>query len=102
MSVFKKIKEKFNALNNIQKENFLKEVYGFSKDTRLFLKTRFTNSNTEEEFLKSMKRETIDKVYKVPPRTPNGKTVNAIISKAKKSGVSILTMLELEKFAYRG
>ena len=102
MSKFKEIKEKFSTLNNLQKESFLKEVYDFSKDTRLFLETRFTNSNTGEEFLKSMKRETIDKVYKRPPGTPNGKTVNNIILKAKKSGVNIQTLLELEKLAYRG
>ncbi len=102
MSLFREIREKFNALNDLQKENFLKEIYDFSKDTRLFLETRFTDSNTGEEFLKSMQRETIDKVYKRPPGTPNGKIVNSVILKAKKSGVSIQTLLELEKLAYRG
>lgn len=50
-----------------------------------------------------MERETVGKVYRKGfPGTPSGKKVNEIISKAKKTQVSISVMLKLEQLAYRG
>ena len=50
-----------------------------------------------------MEKETIGKIYKTEiPGTPNGVKVNSIISKAKKSGVSIWVLIKLEQLAYKG
>lgn len=38
---FRTIKEKFNELSPRGKEDLLKEIYDFSKDTRLFLENKF-------------------------------------------------------------
>jgi hypothetical protein len=54
-------------------------------------------------FLREMEKETIGKVYrKGEPQTPNGRTVNAIIARAKKVGIPDEMLMELEQLAYRG
>ena len=102
MKNFKKIKKKFNELPQQEKDNFLKDIYNFSKDTKLFLENRLLGGN-DDVFIKAMEKETIDKVYKGgPPSVPNGVKVNSIIVKAKKSGVGIGALMKLEQLAYRG
>ena len=102
MKSFKKIKEKFNQLSQQEKDNFLQDIYNFSKDTKLFLENRLLGGN-DEVFIKAMEKETIGKVYKIGmPGTPNGVKVNSIIAKAKKSGVGIDALMKLEQLAYRG
>ena len=50
-----------------------------------------------------MKKETIGKIYKDGiSGTPDGRRVNAIISKAKKSSISVWTIIKLEHLAYCG
>lgn len=103
MVKFKVIKEKFSNLSKIDQEKMLSDIYNFSNDMKLFLENRFYKGKHDQELIKKMKRETIDKVYKNGmPSEPNGKVVNSIISKAKKSLVSTETLMELEKLAYRG
>ncbi|MBU4000107.1 hypothetical protein KKG29_02940 [Patescibacteria group bacterium] len=102
MKNFKKIKEKFNQLSQQEKDNFLQDIYNFSKDTKLFLENRLLGGN-DDVFIKAIEKETIGKVYKKGlPGTPNGVKVNSIIVKAKKSGVSIDALMKLERLAYRG
>ncbi len=102
MKNFKKIKGKFNQLSQKEKDNFLQDIYNFSKDTKLFLENRLLGGN-DNVFIEAMEKETIGKVYKAGvPGTPNGVKVNSIISKAKKSGVGIGALMELEQLAYRG
>lgn len=102
MTNFKKVKEKFNQLSQKEKDNFLQDIYNFSKDTKLFLENRLFGGN-DDVFIKAMQKETIGKVYrKGMPDTPSGVKVNSIIIKAKKSGVGIDTLIKLEQLAYRG
>lgn len=49
-----------------------------------------------------MKRETVDKVFSKHPKRPNGRTINSIISEAKKIGVEDWIYLELELLAFKG
>ncbi len=102
MKNFKKIKEKFNQLPQQEKDNFLQDIYNFSKDTKLFLENRLLGGN-DDAFIKAMEKETIGKVYRTGvPGTPNRVKVNSIIAKAKKSGVGIDALMKLEQLAYRG
>jgi len=100
---FKKIKEKFNELSPRGKEKLLKEVYDFSKDTRLFLENKLLGGY-DNIFIGQMEKETIDNIYiaGMPSEDINGRRVNEIIRKAKKSGVSVWTIMKLEQLAYRG
>lgn len=103
MSNFREIKEKFSKLSKTEQEKMLSDIYNFSNDMKLFLENRFNQGKHDQEFIKKMKRETINKVYKDGISSePNGKIINSIISKAKKSLVSTETLMELEKLAYRG
>ena len=102
MKNFKKIKEKFNQLPQREKDNFLKDFYNFSKDTKLFLENRLLGGN-DYIFIEAMEKETIGKVCrKGLPDTPNGVKVNSIIVKAKKSGIGIDGLMKLEQIAYMG
>lgn len=102
MKNFKQIKEKFNQLSQQEKDNFLQEIYNFSKDTKLFLENRLLGEN-DDVFIKAMEKETIGKIYKTGmPGILNGVKVNSIIVKAKKSGVGIDALMKLEQLAYRG
>lgn len=102
MSSYKQIKTKFNDLTPSGKEELLWDIYNFSTDMRLFLENRFLGGQ-DNIFIEQMEKETIGKIYKEGiPGTPNGKKVNEIISKAKKSKVNIWTIIKLEQLAYRG
>lgn len=99
---FRTKKEKFNKLSPIGKEELLKEIYDFSKDTRLFLENKLLGGY-DNTFIEQMEKETMD-IYRagMPSENINGKKVNEIIRKAKKSGVSVWTAMKLEQLAYRG
>lgn len=102
MSNYKQIKDKFNDLTSTGKEQLLKDVYNFSSDMKLFLENRFLGGQ-DNVFIKQMEKEIISKIYKYGIHgTPNGKEVNEIISKAKKSSADIWTIIKLEQLAYRG
>lgn len=99
---FAAIKEKFHQLSPKEQDNLLLELYHMSVDTKTFLDSRLTGTVDGSSYIKKMERETIGKVYrKGEPGTPSGKAVNQIISRAKKAGVDIQTMLKLEQLAYR-
>jgi len=102
MKNFKKVKEGFNRLSQQKKDDFLQDIYNFSKDTKILLENRLLGGN-DDVFVRAMEKETVDKVYKTGiPGTPNGVKVNSIIAKAKKSGVSTSALMKLEQLAYRG
>jgi len=101
-SRFQEIKQKFNELSQKRRDELLRDIYKFSNDTRLFLENRLLGGSLGDDFVKQMERETITKVYKMPPGDINGRVVDSIISKAKKSGVNIWTIMKLEQLAYRG
>ena len=102
MSNFKQIKDKFNDLTSAGKEQLLKDAYNFSNDMKLFLENRFLGGQ-DNIFINQMEKETIGKIYKDGiPGTPNGKKINEVVSKAKKSRANIWTVIKLEQLAYRG
>ena len=102
MSNFKQIKDKFNDLTSAGKEQLLKDAYNFSNDMKLFLENRFLGGQ-DNAFINQIEKETIGKIYKDGiPGTPNGKKINEVVSKAKKSRANIWTVIKLEQLAYRG
>ncbi|HEY4479558.1 MAG TPA: hypothetical protein VI981_04365 [Candidatus Paceibacterota bacterium] len=104
MTSFSTIKKQFRDLSLGGQDELLKDLYMFSKDVRLFLENRLLRGTTAtDEYVRQMERETIKKVYRTgTPGIPNGKTVNSIIAKAKKSHVDIHALMTLEQLAYRG
>lgn len=103
MSSSKKIWNEFKKLSLDRQEHLFVDIYNFSQDMKLFLENRFSGGQKGAAFVKQMQKATIDKIYrKGIPGTIDGRQVNAIISKAKKSCVDFWTLMELEKLAYRG
>lgn len=104
MPTLKDIKAAFQALSENKKEELIRDVYEYSKEMKLFLESRLLGQENGEAFILEMEKETIGKVYRQRgnPQTPNGKTVQLIIARAKKERVSAGVMLELEKLAARG
>jgi hypothetical protein len=103
MTPLSAIKKQFRNLSLREQEDLLKDIYGFSKDTQLFLKNRLLgNASAADEYIKQMEKETISKIYRSTPRVPDGRKVSAIIAKAKKSHVDIHVLMTLEQLAYRG
>lgn len=104
MANFTAVKNQFHNLSVKEQGLLLKDLYEFSKDVRLFLEGRLLGGDSvANEYIAQMEREAVGKVYREGiPGTPNGRIVNSIIGKAKKSYVGIRTMMELEKLAYHG
>lgn len=105
MANFLQIKKQFHNLSESERDSLLKSIYNFSRETHLLLEGLLLGNDTvAEEFIRQMERETIRKVYKRSgiPGTPNGRTINSIVTCARKSHVNLQTMMELEKLAYRG
>lgn len=96
MSNFTAIKKEFHKLSSKEQEALLRDMYTFSKDTRLFLEGKLLEGDTvAREFIREMERETIDKIYhRSTPVTPNGRVINSIISKARKASASVHTLME--------
>lgn len=93
----------FFTLSRDKQKQILKQLYEFSKETKTLFSTSLGFSEDPAIFIDQMERETIGKVYrKGAPKEPNGKTINQILTNAKKAGVSPDTMLKLEQLAYRG
>ena len=101
-SRFQEVKRKFNELSKKEREGLLRDIYTFSNDMKLFLENRTLGGSFGEEFVKQMQQETIGNVYQLPPGDIDGNVVNGIISKAKKSGVNVWTIIKLEQLAYQG
>jgi len=103
MPTFNDIKNAFRKLPEAGKEKLLKDICGCSKDAKLFLEGALLGQGDGEKFLREMEKETIGKIYRRgEPKIPSGRTVRSIIARAKKSRVSVQTMMDLEKLAYRG
>lgn len=100
---FSKLSATFFKFPKDKQKIILKSLHDFSAATKVLLSTSLGFPDDPEVFIKKMKRETIDKIYrKGTPQTPSSRTINQIISDAKKAGVSPTTMLDLELLAYRG
>ncbi|OGG73231.1 hypothetical protein A3A38_02460 [Candidatus Kaiserbacteria bacterium RIFCSPLOWO2_01_FULL_53_17] len=103
MGNFLQIRKHFEILPHDAQAALLKDLYNFSKDTRLFLEARLCGGDAWQKYLDDMERETIGKVYKSGiPGTPNGRNITSIITRARKAGAGLHTLMELERFAYRG
>lgn len=100
---FMVIKEKFHKLPITEQDKLLLSIYRLSTETKAFLDNRLVGSIDGGRYLEEMKHETISKIFRIShPGTPSGRVVNEIISRAKKVGVDLVTMLKLEELAYRG
>jgi len=103
MAKFLKIRKHFEILSPDARAALLKDLYNFSKDTRLFLEARLLGGDALQKYLDDMERETVGKVYRSGiPGTPNGRVIISIITRARKAGAGLHTLMELERFAYRG
>ena len=95
--------KEFHTLPKTGQNSLLKDLYNFSDETRLLMTNRLMGQADFSDLIRKMERETIGKVHrKGIPGTPNGRTVNSIISSARKSRAPVEVMLELEQLAYRG
>ena len=103
MANFLQIRKRFEILTSEAQVALLKDLYNFSKDTRLFLEARLLGGDAWRTYLNEIERETIDKVYKSGiPGTPNGRIINSIIARARKAGAGLDTLMAFERSAYRG
>jgi len=101
MATLREIKKEFFALSQKEQEQILKEIYGFSKDMKSFLDMRLTGSG-EEKYIKEITKATESCTPKGYPKNIQVKTVNSILTKAKKSKVSDKTLGEMEWIAFDG
>jgi len=101
MATLREIKKEFFALSQKEQEQILKEIYGFSKDMKSFLDMRLTGSG-EEKYIKEITKATESCTPKGYPKNIQVKTVNSILTKAKKSKVSDKTLCEMEWIAFDG
>lgn len=100
---FRLVIKAFFNLSQKQQEDFLRDLYGYSPDIKIFVESKLGLQTDFQKYLAEMHRETIGKIYrKGTPGTPNGKVVNSIITKAQKTQVPLDVMLELEQLAFRG
>jgi hypothetical protein len=103
MTTFREIKIQFNKLAQKKQEHLLKKIWNYSEDMKLFLSGQLLDNADERVFIEKMKKETYGKIKrKGAPGMLNGKTINSIITKAKRSNARISTLIELEKLAYQG
>lgn len=102
-SSFSKLSAIFFSLPKDKQQKILKRLYDFSTETKTLFSASLGFQEDPTIFVNRMRRETIDKVYRRgDPKEPNGKIVNQILSNAKRAGVSLDTLLNLEQLAYRG
>lgn len=95
--------KEFHELPKTGQDSLLKDLYNLSDEAHLLIVNRLMGRADFSDLIRKMERETIGKVYrKGIPGTPNGRTVNGIISSAKKARVPLAVMLGLEQLAYRG
>lgn len=104
MSNFTAVKREFHKLSSKEQEALLRDMYTFSKDTRLFLEGKLLEGDAAAQaFIRDMERETIGKIYRHGmPDVPKVAMVNSILSKAQKSDIGLNAMMTLEQLAYRG
>jgi hypothetical protein len=100
---FRQVIKAFFGLSPKQQEEFLRNMYSYSPDIKIFVESKLGLQTDFQKYLTEMHRETVGKIYrKGTPGTPNGKVVNSIIIKAQKAQAPVDIMLELEQLAFRG
>lgn len=100
---FRQVLKAFSNLSPKQQENFLRDLYAYSPDLKIFVESKLGLQVDFQKYLAEMHRETIGKIYrKGIPGTPNGKIVNSIIIKAQKAQAPLDIILELEQLAFHG
>ena len=95
-----KILKEFHDLPRPAQESLLKDLYKYSEEVRLVIENRVIGAADFSDLVGKMERETVGKVRR--RRIPNGRTVNAIVSSAKKSRAPYDVMMQLEQLAYQG
>ena len=97
------VRRAFHALNRIQQNHLLSEIYSHSQDMRQLLESRLLHVVDGKALIDAIEKETLQKVFHSPiPRTPDGRKVRSIIARAKKLGADDQTMLDLERLAFEG
>jgi hypothetical protein len=98
---FRELQKQFWDLSLREKEQFLKDIYNFSPDMKLFWRNRFADvGESGADFLEKMEKETYGKI-KIRRRI-RLKNLNDIHSKAQKSYVQGPAQIQLSRVAYRG
>jgi len=101
MATLREIKKEFFALSQKEQEQIIKEIYSFSKDMKSFLDMRLTGSGGEK-YIKEITKATESCTPKGYPKNIQVKTVNSILTKAKKSKVSDKILCKMEWIAFDG
>ena len=101
MATLRDIKKKFFSLSTKDQENILKEIYGFSKDMKVFLNVRLLGDG-EEKFIEQIKKATESATLTGMPKIIKVVSVNNILNKAKKSNVKKETLCDMEWCAFDG
>ena len=97
------ILKQFHELPKFGQDSLLKDLYNASNENQLLITNRLMGTADYSKLISKMEKETIGKVYKRgEPGTPNGRTVNAIITSARKSQAPFEILMQLEQLAYRG
>lgn len=100
---FRQVLKTFSNLSPRQQEDFLRDIYNYSPDIKIFVESKLGLQTDFQKYLAEMHRETVGKIYrKGMPGTPNGKVVNSIITKAQKAQAPLDILLELEHLAFQG
>ena len=100
MAKYRDIKKEFFNLSDKKQEQLLKEIYNFSKDMKQFLNTRLMNDN-EEAFIDEISKATDYYTRSGIPKEISPRKINSIITKAKKSKVSVDTLEKMELIAFQ-
>lgn len=96
--------KKFQSLPRAEQNRLLQEIYNYSSDMKLFLRSKLGLDTDFDELVKRMEKETFGKIYhrKGAPGIPNGRVVGGILTKAYKSNAPLSVLLDLERLAFRG
>ena len=101
MATLREIKKAFFELPPKEQEQIIKEIYGFSKDVKIFMNMRLLGDG-EEQFIKQITKACESETPKGSPKMIKVTAVNAILTKAKKSKVSKETLCDMEWIAFDG
>ena len=100
MATFRDVKKKFFTLNIKEQEQLLKEIYNFSKDMKQFLNTRLMH-DSEEVFIDEIRKATDYYTRSGIPKEMSPRKINSILTKAKKSKVTLNTLEKMELIAFK-
>src|SRR5260221_3994123 len=100
---FRQVFKAFSNLSQYQQEDFLRDLYVYSPDMKIFVESKLGLQTDFQKYLAEMHQETVGKIYrKGMPGTPNGKVVNSFITKAQKAQAPLNILLALEQLAFQG